>query len=214
MTQSSPVRSRLLTAIRILPATMLLAGALSFAPGVGATGCHVAPSNVSINGGSSSNTTTVNPQANGGKATSNAQGGNDNLALGFLGNANAGNGGTATARANGGIIDLDSGNNTGNVIKVASVAPKSCASGSSRVTINGGTSSNTTTVNPQANGGTATSNAQGGDDNVAVGVLGNAEAGNGGTATSQANGGTISIGDVNSGGNTGNVIQTGNLSGN
>ena len=56
--------SRLLTALRVLPATMLLAGALSFAPSLatdaGATGCHVAPSTVSITGGVSRNTTTIN----------------------------------------------------------------------------------------------------------------------------------------------------------
>ena len=108
---SQPVsRARLLTALRLLPATMLLAGALSFAPGLatdaGATGCHVAPSNVSINGGVSRNATTLNLSANGGTATSNAQGGDDNLAIGILGNANAGNGGTADARANGGRITL------------------------------------------------------------------------------------------------------------
>src|SRR5918998_979745 len=117
---SSTTKSRLLTAIRILPATMLLAGALSLAPDAGATGCHVAPSSLSVNGGSSSNTTTVNPQANGGKATSNAQGGDDNLALGFLGTASAGNGGKADAQANGGTItlgDINSGNNRGNVIR-------------------------------------------------------------------------------------------------
>jgi len=114
-------KARLLTAIRLLPATMLLAGALSFAPDAGATGCHVAPTNLTVNGGTSRNTTTVNPQANGGKATSNAQGGDDNLALGFFGNAQAGNGGTATAKANGGTIslgDVNSGGNTGNVIEV------------------------------------------------------------------------------------------------
>ena len=56
---STTATSRLLTALRVLPATMLLAGALSFAPGAGATGCHVAPTNLSINGGVSRNTTTV-----------------------------------------------------------------------------------------------------------------------------------------------------------
>ena len=118
---SSTTKSRLLTAIRILPATMLLAGALSFAPGVGATGCHVAPSSLSVNGGTSRNTTTVNPQANGGKATSNAQGGDDNAAGALGGDAAAGNGGDADAQANGGTItvgDVNSGNNTGNVIQV------------------------------------------------------------------------------------------------
>ena len=51
MIQSTPAKSRLLTAIHLLPATMLLAGALSFAPGAGATGCHVAPRTVAITGG-------------------------------------------------------------------------------------------------------------------------------------------------------------------
>ena len=37
-----------------------------------------------------------------------------------------------------------------------------------------------------------------------------AAAGNGGTAVSEANGGAISIGDVNSGGNSGNTIIVGN----
>ena len=122
--------SRLMTAIRLLPATMLLAGALSFAPNfagdAGATGCHVAPSSLRLNGGISRNVTTINAKANGGNATADARGGNDNLALGFFGNANAGNGGTADARANGGIIDLDninSGNNVGNVIRTGSSAP-------------------------------------------------------------------------------------------
>jgi hypothetical protein len=45
-----------------------------------------------------------------------------------------------------------------------------------------------------ANGGTATTNA---------------EAGICGTASSEANGGSIEIGDVNSGNNTGNVIEVG-----
>src|SRR5918998_608809 len=132
---SSTTKSRLLTAMRILPATMLLAGALSFAPDAGATGCHVAPSSLSVNGGSSSNTTTVSPQANGGTATANAQGGDDNVAIGILGGAKAGNGGTANAQANGGTItlgDINSGNNTGNVIRTGPL--------SGNVTLHGGTS--------------------------------------------------------------------------
>jgi hypothetical protein len=36
-----------------------------------------------------------------------------------------------------------------------------------------------------------------------------AAAGNGGVAVSEANGGTISVGDVNSGGNSGNTIVVG-----
>ncbi len=95
---------------------------------------------------------------------------------------------------------------------------------SGNANIDGGTSTNTTTVDLSANGGRATSNAQDGDDNVAVAgqellliqeapvpILTNEEAntGNGGTATAEANGGTIEVGDVNSGDNTGNVIQVG-----
>ena len=121
---SSTSRARLLTALRVLPATMLLAGALSFAPDAGATGCH--PSNLNINGGVSRNTTNVTASADGGLAVSDASGGDNNLAVGILGRANAGNGGTANANANGGIIDLDdinSGNNRGNQIAVGNVGP-------------------------------------------------------------------------------------------
>ncbi len=38
-----------------------------------------------------------------------------------------------------------------------------------------------------------------------------AAAGNGGTATSSADGGDVSVGDVNSGGNTGNAIAAGDV---
>ena len=40
-----------------------------------------------------------------------------------------------------------------------------------------------------------------------------ASAGNGGTATASANGGAVSIGNVNSGGNTGNAIAVGDTGG-
>ena len=213
---SSTTKSRLLTTLRVLPATMLLAGALSFAPGAGATGCHAAPTNLSINGGVGRNTTNVTASADGGLAVSDASGGDDNLALAILGRANAGNGGDANANANGGRItlgDINSGTNTGNVLRVGSVQPKNCGAGS-RVNINGGTSANTTNVTLSANGGIAVSDASGGDDNVAIGILGGARAGTGGTANANANGGTITLGDINSGGNVGNVISTGTLSGN
>jgi hypothetical protein len=45
-----------------------------------------------------------------------------------------------------------------------------------------------------------------GNDNIA-------SAGNGGVATASANGGAVSIGDINSGGNTGNAIAVGNTYG-
>ena len=88
------------------------------------------------------------------------------------------------------------------------------------VTISGGSVSNATTITLNADGGTAISDASGGDDNVAFDVDGDgdldaddiAAAGNGGTAESDANGGAISVGNVNSGGNTGNVIEVGDTS--
>jgi len=84
------------------------------------------------------------------------------------------------------------------------------------VTISGGSVSNSTTIDLNADGGTAISDASGGDDNVAF--LDDttddfdqiAAAGNAGTAESAANGGAISVGNVNSGGNSGNTIEVGN----
>jgi hypothetical protein len=83
------------------------------------------------------------------------------------------------------------------------------------VQINGGSVSNSTSINLNADGGTAISDASGGDDNVAFVNDGGddfdetAAAGNAGTAESSANGGAIAVGDVNSGGNTGNTIEVG-----
>ncbi|MGI9252681.1 MAG: hypothetical protein ACR2J8_02970, partial [Thermomicrobiales bacterium] len=67
-----------------------------------------------------------------------------------------------------------------------------------------------------ANAGTAIADASGGDNNIA---MGGGSAGGGGTVSSvgnaglanaDANGGAVSIGDVNSGSNAGNVIVVGN----
>lgn len=233
-TTSSPVpltplaRVRELISQRRLPVLLLLAGALTMTPGpaqgAGVTGCYLVPSSVRISGGFAKNVTVVNPEANGGFAVANAPGGDDNLALGFLGNASAGNGGKATAAANGGAItlgDINAGGNVGNVIRFHSYLPVSCAALSSWLLVNGGSSnalppglvvsggasSNVSTISPEANGGVAIANAAGGDGNLALGILGDASAGNGGTANAQANGGAISLGNVNSGGNVGNVIQ-------
>ena len=95
-----------------------------------------------------------------------------------------------------------------------SLTPDADATGcylvSGRVRINGGVARTRTVIDPEANGGVALSNAVGGDDNVAIGVLGDANAGKGGSADASANGGSIEVGDVNSGQNTGNVIDVGN----
>lgn len=90
------------------------------------------------------------------------------------------------------------------------------------VTISGGSVSNSTSINLNADGGTAISDASGGDENDAFiidfdgdgDVDGEdiAAAGNGGTADASANGGAIAVGNVNSGGNVGNVIEVGNTS--
>ena len=159
--------------------------------------------NVLINGGTSRTETNIDISADGGEANANANGGDDNVAVGILGNAAAGNGGDADANANGGTIevgDINSGNNTGNVVNVDN-------SGGGNTNVNGGTSSNETNIDISADGGEANANANGGDDNTAVGVLGDAEAGNGGDADANANGGSVEVGDINSGGNTGNVVS-------
>jgi hypothetical protein len=187
----------------------------------GSSPCGYGPSNVAVNGGTVSNETTLHLSANGGVAVSSANGGNGNVAvggpgglLGNGGNAAAGNGGVAVAQANGGAIsigDINSGNNRGNTIVVGSGGGLFGAA--SNVHINGGTVRNTTAISISADGGTAVASANGGDNNVAVGgpggIIGNggdAAAGNGGTAVAQANGGAVSVGDINSGGNSGNTI--------
>ena len=88
----------------------------------------------------------------------------------------------------------------------------------SAVEIDGGTVVNETNINVSADGGTAIADASGGDNNIAInngraGSAGNggiSSAGNGGTANSSANGGAISLGDINSGSNSGNTISVGN----
>lgn len=85
------------------------------------------------------------------------------------------------------------------------------------VVISGGSVANSTSIDLVADGGVAIGDASGGDDNVAFDTDGDgdidgddiAAAGNGGTADSSANGGAIAVGNVNSGGNSGNVIEVG-----
>ncbi len=77
--------------------------------------------------------------------------------------AAAGNGGTAEASANGGAISIgnvNSGDNAGNAIGVGHSW--------GQVAVDGGAVANSTTVTVSADGGTAISDASGGDDNVAV----------------------------------------------
>jgi hypothetical protein len=82
------------------------------------------------------------------------------------------------------------------------------------VRITGGTVTNDTVIDISANGNTAIADGSGGDNNVALTIsdleADVASAGNGGTATASANGGAVSVGNVNSGGNTGNAITVGN----
>jgi hypothetical protein len=79
--------------------------------------------------------------------------------------------------------------------------------------VNGGRVSNQTTIGLSADGTNSVSNANGVNGNISGagtgGVIGNrrsAAAGNGGVASLAANGGTITIGNVNSGGNSGNTV--------
>lgn len=176
-------------------------------------------SNVRIDGGTVSNSTTIAISADGGTAVSNANGGDNNVAVGGNGGvfgdggtAAAGNGGVAVAEANGGAVtvgNIDTGGNSGNVIVVD-------GSQGGNVNVDGGTVTNETTIDISADGGTAVSNANGGDGNVAVagngglvGDGGDATASNGGVAVSEANGGEITIGDIDTGNNSGNTIVVG-----
>jgi hypothetical protein len=83
------------------------------------------------------------------------------------------------------------------------------------VSITGGTITNETVIDINADAGTSISDASGGSNNLATtGGGGNsgediASSGNGGVATSAANGGAVSLGNVNSGGNVGNAISVG-----
>ncbi len=197
-------RSRLLTGLRVLPAALVLLGAVSFSPAAGATSCHGGL--VAVNGGHVTNSTTLDLSADGGLALSSADGGDNNLALaGDNSVALAGNGGLAAANANGGMIDLDdinSGNNRGNTIAVSGGG--GCGG---QTLVAGGTVRNETTLTLSADGGTALASADGGNGNIAVaGANGAAAAGNGGVANAEANGGAITIGDINSGNNRGNTI--------
>ena len=194
----------------------------TIAVSTGSSPCGYAPSNVAINGGTVSNETTIDLSADGGIAVSSANGGDDNIAVGGNGgpfgsggNATAGNGGIAVAEANGGAItvgNINSGNNRGNTILVG-LRSGGWFGRASNVRINGGTVRNSTTIAISADGGTAVSNANGGDDNIAVGGNGgafgdggNAAAGNGGVAVAEANGGTVTVGNIDSGGNSGNTV--------
>src|SRR5215217_2346249 len=217
-------RSVLLAGLRLVPVAAMLIGISAMSPAASATSCYQ-PSNIAVSGGRVSNETTLDLSADGGVAVSNANGGDNNIAVGgsggFIGNggnAAAGNAGVAVAEANGGMIDLDdvnSGRNAGNSIAV-SAGSSPCGYGPSNVAVDGGNVSNETTVRLSADGGVAVANANGGDGNIAVGgvggLLGNggaASAGLGGVAVAQANGGAITVGDINSGNNRGNTVVVG-----
>ena len=78
--------------------------------------------------------------------------------------SSAGNGGIANASANGGVVsigDVDSGWNVGNVIDVGNT--------SGNVGVYGGNVSNQTDISVSASGGTAISDASGGNQNVSGG---------------------------------------------
>jgi hypothetical protein len=180
--------------------------------------CQSSPA-VVINGGTITNTTTIDLSANGGTGIADASGGNNNLASpGNGGFAGAGNAGSADAGASGGAIGMDtvgSGGNVGSAIGVGNTIDGNLCDGVPAVAISGGEVTNTTTINVSADGGTAIADASGGDNNIAVGGGsagggGVASVGNGGAANSAANGGAVSLGDVNSGGNAGNMVTVGN----
>jgi hypothetical protein len=213
------VRPRMLTTLRLIPAATLLLGVAALAPSALATGC--APATIAVSGGTVTNQTTLDLSADGGTASADARGGDDNTAVGGPGgvfgaggDATAGNGGLAAADAGGGMIDLDdvnSGGNAGNTIAV-SADFGACGNGGN-LAVSGGFVANETTIAVTADGGTTDADARGGDGNVAVAGLGgffgdggDAAAGNGGVALAAARGGAITIGNVVSGNNRGNTI--------
>jgi hypothetical protein len=76
--------------------------------------------------------------------------------------ASSGNGGVATSSANGGAVslgDVNSGGNAGNAIGVGDTY--------GTVAVDGGAVANSTDIGVSANGGTAISDASGGDYNLA-----------------------------------------------
>jgi hypothetical protein len=80
----------------------------------------------------------------------------------FTDTASAGNGGVATSSASGGVAsigDVNSGGNAGNAIGVGDTWGE--------VGVYGGDVANLTTIGVSANGGTAISDASGGDYNLA-----------------------------------------------
>jgi hypothetical protein len=192
----------------------------------------------SIYGGDVDNSTNLTIDASGGTAIGDASGGNGNQGLTYGDyTVLAGNGGVTRSSADGGIVvinEINSGGNQGNTIGVGSM----CGGG----TINGGTVNNSTNIDIDASGGTAIADASGGDDNLAAasgdddsggrrgglrgliqsryglgghgGLAGRmASAGNGGRANASADGGIVVIGKINSGGNSGNTINVGDIGG-
>jgi hypothetical protein len=181
--------------------------------------CKSTPA-VVIDAGTMTNTTNLDLSANGGTGVADASGGDTNVALpgNDGGTAAAGNGGGANAGANGGAIgvqDVNSGGNAGTGIAVGDTFDGNLCDGVPAVSVSGGEVVNETNISVSADGGTAIADASGGDNNVAAngGSAGNggsiSSVGNGGSANAAANGGAVSLGDINSGGNAGNVISVG-----
>jgi len=96
--------------------------------------------------------------------------------------AAAGNGGTSDASASGGAVgigDVNSGGNSANAVAIGDVGtadtvvydkygkPVHVEGGDAAVAIDGGDSSNSTSLDISADGGTAISDASGGDNNFA-----------------------------------------------
>lgn len=90
-------------------------------------------SGAGVNGGSALNQTNVSLSADGGTAVADASGGDDSIAGGTgSGDVAAGNGGRAESDASGGAIlvgNINSGNNTGNVIAVGSTSAPAAGGG-------------------------------------------------------------------------------------
>ena len=136
---------------------------------VGSSPCHAGPSNVSVNGGTVSNETTLHLSADGGVAVSSANGGNGNAAAG----GQAGQRRSAGQRWRG----RGAGQRWGDLDRRHQLRqqPRQHHRGRSggglfgaaaNVHINGGTVRNSTSIAISADGGTAVSSANGGDGNA------------------------------------------------
>ena len=198
--------------LRLLPAALLLTTVVTAAPAAGATGCAPRSSNVIANGGTSRNETTLDISADGGTAVAERRRRRRQPGGRHLGSGRAGNGGEADADADGGtstVGDVNSGNNRGNVLDVGSGgAQRSLRLRRRRQHHRQRRQQRQRDRHRHQRRRRHRRRQRRRRRRQRRGrSLGIAAAGNGGEADASADGGTVTIGDVNSGGNTGNDVD-------